>query len=400
MAERRAKGEGSLFRTSQGRWVARVEYLDPGTGRMRRTQASGKTKSEAARKLRVMRARVHDGQPARDDQQAFGRYAESWVTTTLQASDRKATTKALYAGLARTHLIGGALAAVPLAQLRPSHVEQLVLTLRRTGYADSTVRQIYTVLRAIGDAAVRDNFLARNPVAAVKRPAVTRDVEATSMSPAQVSALLSAAEGSRYHPLLVLLASTGLRRGEALALCWSDVDLDEGLLRVRGTLARVDGRLTVTLPKTRRSKRTVALSGVVADALRQVKVRTAEERLRAGSAWRSTGFVFVTEAGQPVDPRNALRALSAAARKAGLPGVGLHTLRHTAASTMLSNGVPLTTVSRLLGHSSVAITGDVYGHVAPDVSRAAVNVLAVALAMDQDQSHRVTDKVDAGGRET
>ena len=108
--------------------------------------------------------------------------------------------------------------------------------------------------------------------------------------------------------------------------------------------------------------------------LRRIQATQAQERSRAGSAWRQTGFVFTTEFGEPCDPRNALRALKVAATRAGLPHVGLHTLRHSAASVMLTHGVPLKVVSEILGHSSIAITGDVYGHVAPDVSREAVDV--------------------------
>jgi integrase len=89
--------------------------------------------------------------------------------------------------------------------------------------------------------------------------------------------------------------------------------------------------------------------------------------------------VFTTEFGEPCDPRNALRALKVAATRAGLPGAGLHTLRHSVASVMLTHGVPLKVVSEILGHSSIAIPGDVYGHVAPDVSRDAVAILGAVL---------------------
>ena len=103
-----------------------------------------------------------------------------------------------------------------------------------------------------------------------------------------------------------------------------------------------------------------------------------EGRRLAGSAWRRTGFVFTTEFGEPCDPRNAFRALRAAATKAGLPHAGLHTLRHSAASVMLTRGIPLKVASEILGHSSIAITGDTYGHVSPDVTRQAMSTLGDA----------------------
>jgi integrase len=116
-----------------------------------------------------------------------------------------------------------------------------------------------------------------------------------------VTALLKAAEGSRYHPVLLLIAATGLRRGEALGLAWSAVDLDAGLLRVAATLARVGGRLVITPAKTDRSRREVPLHPQVAAMLRKHRVEQKAERLRAGNKWTDTGLVFCTALGTPVE---------------------------------------------------------------------------------------------------
>ncbi len=148
---------------------------------------------------------------------------------------------------------------------------------------------------------------------------------------------------------------------------------------MRGTLARIDGALAVTEPKTSKSNRFVPISAPAEHLLRNVQRAQAAERLHTGSAWRETGRVFTTETGEPCDPRNALRAFKVAAARAGLTDAGLHTLRHSAASVMLTHGVPLKVVSEILGHSSIAITGDVDGHVSPDVSRDAVTTLGTVL---------------------
>ncbi|MCU1607252.1 MAG: Phage integrase [Modestobacter sp.] len=130
----------------------------------------------------------------------------------------------------------------------------------------------------------------------------------------------------------------------------------------------------------RQSNRFVPISAPAEHLLQDVRGSQAAERLRAGSAWHETGYVFTTETGEPCDPRNALRAFKVAAARAGIPDAVLHTLRHSAASAMLSHGVPLKVVTEILGHSSIAITGDVYGHVSPDVSRDAVATLGAALS--------------------
>ena len=227
------------------------------------------------------------------------------------------------------------------------------------------MRLIYSVLRAVLDTAVRDGLLAQSPAVAVKRPPATQK-EAAYLTRDQVAVLLTAAAGHRLYALVVLLAGTGLRRGEALALRWSDIDMDAGALRVRATLGRVGGRLVFTEPKSERSRRTVAVPAPLVAVLRSHRTRQAQERLAAGSLWEADDLVFPTRIGTPLDPRNAARAFEAIVQAAGLPGqVGMHTLPHTFASTLLAAGTHMRVVQEALGHSSYAITADVYSHVAP-----------------------------------
>ena len=347
-------------------------------GDSKRVTVYGGTAAETRAKAAQIRARVAEGQPAKDRKQTVKAYAQQWIETSLEASDRKRTTKTLYAGVARTHIFDSAIGRLILDKIRPSHVEGWIVELRRKGLAESSIRSAYTILRAVLDTAVRDGALATNPAAAVRRPKVTSK-EAAHLTPAQVAELLAAAQRSRYAAVFAFLVHTGLRRGEALSLRWADVDFERGTLRVRGTLARIDGALVLTEPKTAKSKRVLPLSPPAERLLRDVQDLQATERKLAGSAWHETGYVFTTETGEPCDPRNALRAFKSAAARAGIPGAGLHTLWHSAASVMLANGVPLKMVSEILGHSSIAITGDVYGHVSPDVSRDAVRTLGEVL---------------------
>ena len=232
--------------------------------------------------------------------------------------------------------------------------------------SDSTIRSTYTVLRAGLDGAVRDGLIARNPAALVTRPGVERR-EAKHLDADGVAALLRAAEPSRYYPALVLIAATGLRKGEALALPWdtSVVNLDEGWLKVRGTIGRVGGRLVFSEPKTDRSRRTVPLSPAVVAMLRSTTAQAAE-RLRAGDQWTETGLVFTTELGRPVDPRNFLRVIEDAAKAAGVDDVGVHTLRHSAAVGWLEAGC---SHQGRRGHARAFIHLDHRRHLRPHVGR-------------------------------
>jgi integrase len=377
-AKRRGNGEGSTpFKRTDGRWQIHIRYSDQ-EGVPRRTSVTGRTAREARDKADEVRRRLRAHLPAKDRKITLAAFTESWITSTLAASDRKPSTKALYATLARKQIIEARIGAQSLDKLKASQVEAWKVELKGRGLSDATIRRTFNVLRATLDTAVRDEALARNPAAAVKAPKVSSQ-EAAYLTPDQVRQLLEAAQTSRYAKLFEFLVTTALRRGEALGLKWSDVDLDNGVLRVRGTLGRVDGALVVTEPKTAKSRRTVPLSPMAERVLRDVRAAQAAERLRAGSAWQKTGYVFTTDCGTPYEPRNALRALKDAARHAKLPAIGLHTLRHSAAAVMLVNGVPLKVVSEVLGHASIGITGDIYGHVSPDVSRDALRRLSEAL---------------------
>lgn len=147
------------------------------------------------------------------------------------------------------------------------------------------------------------------------------------------------------------------------------------------TIGRVDYRLLITEPKTARSRRTVPLNPAVVAMLRRHRTAQKRDRARAGSDWVDSGLVFTNEFGGPVEPRNLLRVIEVAAKAAGVQDIGVHTLRHSAAVAWLEAGVHIKAVADLLGHSSIAITGDVYGHTSEDTARAAVDGLAGRLGL-------------------
>jgi len=388
---KRANGEGTVRQREGGRWEARLVYTDPNTGQTKRASFYGSKASEARAKMRAAGLRLESGAPVRDAKRTVAEWLGHWQRTTLAASSRKETTKVLYRHLISGHIAPAPFGAIPLDRLKPSDVDGLILAMRSKtkpapggitirALSDATVQRVFTVLRVALDGAVRDGLLARNPAAAVRQPAVPRR-EARFLSSADVVALLRAAEGSRYQAPLVLIAATGLRKGEALALQWADVDFASKSLRVRGTLARVDGALMVSEPKTAKSRRSLPLSEGVVAMLRAHRKTQVAERLHAGNVWTDTGHVFTSESGQPLDPRNVLRALTVAARKAGIQGVTVHTLRHSAATAMLEAGIHLKAVSELLGHADIRVTADVYGHTSDEVARAAMDRLAASVGV-------------------
>jgi integrase len=260
-----ANGEGSIYkRTREGklvRYEGQITY-EGDDGKTKRHSVYGRTRQDVRDKLKAARERLAAGAPVRDATRTVSDWLAQWRATTLAASDRKESTRELYGRLCRSHLEAEPFGAIRLDKLRPTDVESLVLAMRAKtkpgkrvdedtepepvrSLSDSTIRQTYTVLRAALDGAVRDGLLARNPAALVKRPGIERR-EAKHLDADAVAHVLKAAESSRYHAALTLIAATGLRKGEALALRWDRVDLEAGTLRVAATLGRIGDRLVIT----------------------------------------------------------------------------------------------------------------------------------------------------------
>lgn len=398
---KRLNGEGSFTERPNGTWQARWAYVDE-SGITKRLSFYGATQAEARAKMNAARARVAEGRPAKDAAMTVAAWCTFWAANSLEASSRRESTRALMRSLLGSHVIGSSLGAIPLAKLRASHVDVWLVELRRRTKArdgvqvpalsDATIQRIFRTLRVALDGAVRDGLLGRNPVSLVEQPSAERR-EARVLTADEVVAILAAAavmdderaqrneRRSHAYALLAVIAATGLRKGEALALRWQDVDLDAGTIAVRGTLSRLGGRLIVTPPKTRASRRVLAPSDGVIRLLRAHRTAQLEDRMRAANVWENSGHVFTTAAGAPLDPRNALRSFTMAAQRAGVAGASVHTLRHSAATAMLDSGVNLKAVSQLLGHAGTQITADVYAHLTASTARKAMDELGVAFGL-------------------
>jgi integrase len=200
--------------------------------------------------------------------------------------------------------------------------------------------------------------------------------EISPLTPEQARTLIESCAGDRQLALYVTALSTGLRQGELLGLRWEDIDLDARRLTVRHSLASVDGTLTLLEPKTSRSRRTIALPEVALSALRAHRTRQRMDRLVAGSRWTDSGHVFATMLGKPHHAATITRAFQAALDRAGLPRCRFHDLRHAAATFLLAQGMTLEDVKNQLGHSSIVLTSNTYGHVLERRQR------EVAAAMD------------------
>lgn len=270
-------------------------------------------------------------------------------------------------------------AAVESARRTPVHVRNLYREKLDRGLSSSTVRKMHGVLQKALDQAVSDGLIPRNAAKGIRLPRGKKKV-IRPLSPEEARTLLDAAHGDRLEALYVLAVSTGLREGEILALRWEDVDLEVVVLRVSWTLTREGGKVSLGPPKTKNSRRTVSLTDGAVEALRAHLTRQLEEMERVGSLYRTGGLVFANEVGGIVNPSNLRnRSLRAVLKRAGLPPIRFHNLRHTCATLLLSRNVNPKIVSEMLGHASIAITLDTYSHVLPNMQQNAVRALQEAL---------------------
>lgn len=383
---RRGNHEGSIrYREAEGRWEARVTLADGGA-----KSYYAKTHAEARMKLTEALRALDTGAPiVRDERLTVRRYLEDWLER--KRPSVKPLTWVRYAGMLK-HVMRAygekQLTKLSAAQLERLYAELMAPEPGRRKLAPTTVHHIHTLLhQALADAE-RLGLVARNVAqrrSGAKPPRV-RQVEMRTLDLEQARALLAAARGNRLEALYALAITTGMREGELLALRWRDVDLEAGYVQVRGTLAPIPHvGYQIGLPKSKRSRRRVDLDAVMIATLRQHKARQAEEKLASGigALWgdaRWPDLVFTNEVGRCLDAGNLVKQrFYPLLRRAGLPQIRFHDLRHTAATLLLLKGVSAKVVSERLGHSSVAFTMDHYAHVLPSMQREAAEVMGAAL---------------------
>jgi integrase len=226
-----------------------------------------------------------------------------------------------------------------------------------------TVRNTHIALRKALADAERLGLVVRNAAAAAKPP-VPPKPEHRTWSAEQLARFLGTVAGTRLEAAFIVLATTGMRRGEALGLRWSDLDLQSGQLAVVQTITTVNDRLVVSPPKTDRSRRSLSIDPDTVRALKDHQRRQAQERLKAGKVWDTEAdLVFANEIGGPIHPSTFSGLFETYVRKAGLPRIRLHDLRHSYATVALKAGIHPKIVSERLGHSTIGITLDLYSHV-------------------------------------
>lgn len=381
---RRSPGEGSVYRNGV-RWRGAVTWTEPDGTRQRRI-VSAATSDEAREKLDELRRKLRfGGASATASRQTVGAFLEGWIER-----DRgrvRPSTWHSRSGHVRLYLIP-ALGRHSLATLGPADVERALTSFVATGaprtpgekrgpgrralrgVSPMTARHVRATLRRALADAVRDGLAIRNAAADARPPRVPHRPIAYLTGP-DLHRLLAATREHEYGPIYALAATTGLRQGELLGLSWDDVDLIGGTLTVRRSMA-MDGAggWELAEPKSARSRRTIPLPRLAREALERRRTVQDRDRAAAGTAWQDRArLVFTDTLGRPLGPGSVSYAFRKARADAGLPPIRFHDLRHSMATSMLAEGVPLAVVSDWLGHAGIAITAAHYAAVTPQLHR-------------------------------
>src|SRR2546430_3903274 len=289
----------------------------------------------------------------------------------------KPNTYLQYRSVIHCHLVPG-LGHVFLRTLTPQHIQAFYAQKVKEGLKPRTIALIHAALHSALENAVKWNLISRNVASLVSLPHAQAH-EIHPLTSDEVEKLVAAAKGHWLEPILILAVTTGMRRGELLALRWNDVDLERGVLHVRRTANRLGGYGVVEHdPKTRSSRRKVVLPNVALKMLKDHRLYQDQMKAKAGDNWKALNLVFTNDFGDFISVDKLLRHFKVLLEKAGLPHMRFHDLRHSAATILLTMGVHPKVVQELLGHSTIAMTMDTYSHLLPSMQKDAAHKMDTA----------------------
>lgn len=378
MAKRRANGEGSIRKRKDGRWEGRYTAgHDPVTGKPIYKNVLGKTQGEVKEKLKRAIQENAELDFSKAGQYTVGRWMDVWFENCAKIKVRPSSHQT-YRGYIDHHIkphIGN----IPLGKLTTLDLQRLYKKLLSSGRVDraeaekqpkglspKTVRNINQVISSALTFAKEQRLIVSNPADGCSLPKLEHR-EMKTLAAEQLTSFLREAKESGVYEMYYIELATGLRRGELLGLKWEDVDLEGGTIRVRRQVARINGEIVEAPLKTKNSYRTVSVGEDAVEVLKQQKANGHSE------------YVFPSPTGGPISPDSVLHMLHRVLKRAGLPKVRFHDLRHTFATLALQNGVDVKTVSGMLGHYSAGFTLDTYAHVTTQAQRQAANTIASIL---------------------
>jgi integrase len=342
---------------------------DPSTGKRNQQWVSVKgSKKDAEKRLSEMLHQIDTGSFMRPGKTTVKDFLERWLED--YSRNLSPCSSERYRQIVRTHLVPN-LGNIPLAQLKPEHLQNLYTSMQNSGLSANTARYAHSVIHVALKTALKWGLIAKNPADAVTTPRIHRH-EMQTWDEGEIGQFLEAAKTTPYYAVFYTALFTGMRQSELLGLKWSDVDLIGSQISVgRGLHHLADGSFVMTEPKSEKSRRNIALTPSNALLLKQHQEKQRLDRGMIGKRWSNEDLVFSTLEGRALIPEVVTQAWRRLAARAGLKVIRFHDARHTHASLWLKLGIHPKIVQERLGHSSIQMTLDIYSHVAPGLQEAA-----------------------------
>jgi integrase len=353
--------DGISKRGSSYSYIVRVR--DPETGVSKQKWISGfATKEEAKSARDKARTESRTGIFVSPTKITVREHFEAWWE--IKKEKVKPTTAENYRFLLDRYILpkfGSEL----LKDLSSVRIEKMLIELIQN-HSESTVRLVSIVLSQGLDRAVKDRLLPLNPAKGIERPKGKKRT-VTPYTSSELKTLLGELEDHRLFAFFRVLAYTGARRGEVLALRWSDLEFENATLTISKNRTRI-GKTVIEQESTKGGdgRRTVQLGAETLKLLKDHRKRQLQERIKAGSLWQDSNFIFTQENGLPLDPSTPYQLFKRTAKKLGLRSESLHSIRHLHATELLNAGVGIHEVKEQLGHSDISTTLRIYAHIRPE----------------------------------
>lgn len=364
MAKRRANGEGSVRKRTDGRWEGRIIIGHKESGKPIYKSVFAKTQKELISKMRTLLDEYRGVEITAERDLTLSEWLDRWIAEYAEPSLRRSTVGS-YRSIIRIYLVP-VFGKTPLRKVTTQMIQTMYNSLQsENGLANETVRGIHMVLREALEAAVHAHLLPRNPANGTVLPR-KETAPKTILNNEQLERFLAAIRKEpSWYDFFYTEITTGLRRGEICALRWEDYDPSTGELRVRRSLSSVPGGFEIGETKTETGTRTVLLP-------QSTKRLLSARQKSVSSAWI---FPNPLHPDRPLSPSTVYCKLKAILKKTGLPDLRFHDLRHTFATHALQSGVDAKTLSGILGHTNASFTLDTYTHVTTDMQQGAAQIV-------------------------
>jgi len=352
--KRRFNNEGSIYKTKDGYWRAQISIEGERIGH------AAKTFEDCKNWLDTTKKQIEEGLSYQGANILFRDYMKTWLE--MIKENRRPKTYFQYQDL-YARFLENKFGKMKIKDIKPILVEAYLTSIQKDGVGDRTAQLLYSILHTAFANALKKGLVGRNPIDAVNKPKIKSPRKKVLLDSSQVQLFLIATSGERLEALYHLAIASGMRQGEILGLYWSDIDFYKNTIKIQRQIQRIPRQgLVFSPPKTETGNRIISIGESTLEQMKKHKQRQKFDKEYLGDRWKESELVFTSTIGTPIDPKNLNLDFKRVLRKAGLPNMRFHDLRHSSITILLNEiGVPIKVAQSRSGHTRPSTTIDIYG---------------------------------------